>query len=248
MEPEIPIHLASERDNIFADTSGYPKPFAFNEEVVRVFDDMVSRSVPLYREATRMAVTWAHRFYRENTAIYDIGCSTGTTMAALGAALKHAGRPASMIGIDNSAAMIDKAHEKLGPWRDFHHIDLRVEDVLDVKFENASVVIINYTLQFIPMAERKRLLAAIRNAMVPGGVLFLSDKVRGADPVMHEAMTHFYENFKRENGYSRTEIERKKEALDQVLVPLSFSEQLELIADAGFEQTEPVIKWNNFLS
>lgn len=248
MEIDKPVKLVSgERDELFA-AEGYPKPFAFNREVAQVFDDMVSRSIPLYKEVTRTSAEWALRFYRPGTAIYDIGCSTGTTTAALAEAFLGAGTSAAFIGVDNSEPMIAKAQDKLAPWRSAHSIDLLATDIRQHKFQPTSVVIINYTLQFLPIAHRRSLLTSIRQALVPGGILFISDKVRGGCPEFHEAMTHIYEGFKQENGYSRTEIERKKEALEHVLVPLTFTEQMDLLADSGFTYNEPVVKWNNFLS
>lgn len=238
------LRLFGERDQLFA-ADLYPNPFEFNESVARVFDDMARRSIPLYEDVTRSVVDWSVSYYQTETYVYDVGCSTGTTLEAIARASRT---PARLVGIDKAPAMLERAEAKLKPWLGEHEIQLRCEDVLQSHFAHASVVIINYTLQFLPLAHRLELLSRIHQAMVPGGILYLSDKVRSSTDAMQRTVTHAYERFKEEQGYSRTEIERKKEALDDVLVPLAYHEQMDLVAAAGFRFVEPVMKWNNFCS
>ena len=240
--PALPEELPLEGgpDRLFAG-SDWPRPFAFNAEVAGVFDDMVRRSVPLYEGVTRGAARWALGFSRPGTAVYDLGCSTGTTLGLI-APVAHPG--IRLFGVDRSAAMIDRAREKL---RD-QPVQLICADILDVPLVRPSVVIMNYTLQFLPVAQRHGLIRRIHAALEPGGLFFLSEKVRFADPGLQEMVTALYEEFKRDQGYSRTEIERKKEALDQVLTPLTEGETRQMLEDAGFSTVESVARWNNFLS
>ena len=231
-------------DNMFA-TGEYPKRFEFNDEVARVFDDMVQRSIPLYQDVTEYVCDWALRYYQPGSWIVDIGCSTGTAIAYVGQRLTGAGR---FMGIDNAPAMIARASSKLTAFPSRHELRMVCDDLFNVPLEPASVVIINYTLQFIPIAQRRRVLAMAYEALLPGGLLFVSEKVRSTCPRFQETVTGIYEGFKEQHGYSRTEIERKKEALDNVLVPLTEEQQRGLITSVGFEFCESVIKWNNFLS
>lgn len=238
------LKLLSENDRIFAGPH-YPKPFAFNHEVALVFDDMVRRSIPLYAEVVKATADWVLHFYRPQTAIIDIGCSTGTTTHYIGQRL---GTPAAFVAIDMSAAMIAKAEEKLADFPARHQLSLLCQDIRETPLPTASVVIINYTLQFLPVADRLTLLSRIYAALTPGGIVIVSEKVRSASPHFQELTTKIYERFKEEQGYSRTEIERKKEALDQVLVPFTEQEHRDTLKQAGFGSVDSLMKLNNFLT
>lgn len=238
------LKLIGQNDNIFAGRH-YPKPFAFNHEVAQVFDDMVQRSIPLYCDVTRYAADWITHFYQTGTSIIDIGCSTGTLTHL---AAEQIAVPATFLAIDNSAAMIEKARIKLSDVPKRHHVELVCSDIMDVELPPCSAVVINYTLQFLPVADRARLLARIYQALVPRGILIISEKIRSHSPIFQEITTLLYERFKEEQGYSRTEIERKKEALENVLIPFSEDEHRFHLKQAGFEQVESLMKWNNFLT
>ncbi len=238
------LYLHSEKDDLF-DKGPWPKPFVFNEAVVRVFDDMIARSVPLYHEVVTCAAHWAKTYYQAETYLVDVGCSTGTFLALLGQFLRQ---PAKLIGLDNSEAMLEKAREKLAPLQNVHQIDLRCEHVADYAYENSSVVVMNYTLQFLPLAQRQPLMQTIYNGLQSGGLLFLSEKVKSKSPHIQETSTRHYEAFKAHNGYAHPEIARKKEALEQVLVPLTEQQQLQMLHQAGFAQIDSVIKLHNFCS
>jgi len=240
--PELVLN--SEKDQLFA-SSLYPKPFSFNREVAGVFDDMVKRSIPLYCDVTSYLGTWAVDYYRGGSNIYDIGCSTGTTLMHLSQRLS---KPVSLIGIDKSEAMIEKAQEKLTHAPRHHQYQLLCKDVMDVSLSHASMVVVNYTLQFLPVAQRLQLLKNVYHSLMPGGILFLSEKVRFDHPQFQETSTNIYESFKEDQGYSRTEIEKKKEALDNVLIPFTEGELRTSLGQAGFQHTDSVMKWNNFMS
>jgi tRNA (cmo5U34)-methyltransferase len=238
------LKLNSPSDRLFA-SGRYPKPFAFNEEVAQVFDDMVSRSVPLYCDVTRFTGDWIQHFYQPGTSIVDIGCSTGTTTHWIAQVLET---PAHFFAIDNSAAMIEKAREKLKPFPAHHTLQLCCENVMNIRLPRASAVVINYTLQFLPVSDRRTLLERIYEALVPGGIVLISEKLRSPSPIVQELTTFLYERFKMEQGYSRNEIERKKEALDQVLVPFTEDEHRQHLKAVGFEHVESLMKWNNFIT
>lgn len=241
------LTLHGEADQLFA-TGKYPVPFSFNDEVAQVFDDMVSRSVPLYKEVAIAVAEWTNKFYQPGTNIYDIGCSTGTTIDLSARYLSHFDKQASFIGVDTSESMLARARSKLAGWTQEHSIELLLSDAMKVDYCNASVIVVNYTLQFIPVTKRRKLLEKLYAGLLPGGILFLSEKLRSCCPEFHEAVTDNYERFKEAHGYSRTEIERKKEALDNVLIPLTLEEQSELLRSSGFTCFEPMIRWHNFTS
>lgn len=221
----------------------WPKPFQFNAEVVRVFDDMVSRSVPLYHEVLLCAAHWAKAYYQPGSRLIDVGCSTGTFLELVGRFLNP---PATLIGLDNATAMLEQATTKLAATRQIHQVELHCQNALDGSFDNSSVVVMTYTLQFLPVDQRQQLLQTIYSGLLPGGLLFLSEKVKSPHPRFQETMTHHYEAFKSHNGYARTEIERKKEALEHVLIPLTARQQTDMLHQVGFTQIDTLIKLHNF--
>ncbi|MBF0443111.1 MAG: carboxy-S-adenosyl-L-methionine synthase CmoA, partial [Oligoflexales bacterium] len=243
-ENTIKLRLVGEKDNIF-DTGRYPKPFIFNKEVSDVFDDMVTRSIPLYAAVNEYVVQWVVRYHRKDMRIYDIGCSTGTTMDIIA---RNLDERATFIGVDNSQAMIEKASSKLETSNRLHRFELICNDVLKVEIKDASIVILNYTLQFLPVSERLGLLRRIFRGLGKGGLFFISEKIRFERSEILETTTAIYERFKLNQGYSLTEIARKKEALENVLVPYTEAELRGVIESAGFKYCESVIKWNNFVS
>lgn len=238
------LYLSPEKDEIF-EKGPWPKPFVFNEDVVRIFDDMVSRSIPLYREVLACAAHWTRAYYQLGTQIVDVGCSTGTFLELLGRFLKQQSK---LVGIDNSQFMLEKARQKLIQVQQLHQVELICKNAEDCSFEHSSVVVINYTLQFLPLQERQKLLRSVYEGLAPGGLLFLSEKIKSAYPQFQETITLHYEAFKAHNGYARTEIKRKKEALENVLVPLTEAQQVQMLHESGFAQVDSPIKLHNFIS
>lgn len=238
------IKSNSNVDRLF-ETNVYPKPFAFNEEVARVFDDMVKRSVPFYEEVARILFSLATIYCSHGSRIYDVGCSTASNLLLLSQNLPF---PLDLVGIDNSEAMILKAREKLKDAKAEDTTTLHCRSALNCIYSEASLIICNYTLQFISVRERKRLLSILFAGLESGGMLFLSEKIRYSDPEMQEAITSIYEDYKRSRGYSQNEIERKKESLENVLVPVTLEEQTRWLKDCGFRTVEVAFKWHCFVS
>ena len=238
------LRLMGRPDDIFQ-AGGYPRPFEFNEQVANVFDDMVVRSVPLYTDVTQNTARWALSYYQDNGIIYDIGCSTGTTLDAIAQKMAGKGR---FVGIDSSRPMIEMATNKLKGFPQRHELRLVCGDALEQSYHEASVVVANYTLQFLPVKKRRGLLAKVYAGLSAGGLLIVSEKCCSACPEFQETITGFYEGFKERNGYSVSEIARKKEALENVLVPLTCGQLEQMIGEAGFAHCEPVMRWHNFVT
>lgn len=232
-----------QKDTLFIETAGTEK-FEFNESVARVFDDMLERSVPMYRECLISTAQWCVKFAREGSHIYDLGCSTGTFLTGLsGQFPTDAG--IRLIGVDNSAPMLKKARQKLAssplPWN-LIEADLQS----DFSLYNASVVVMNYTLQFIPPDKRVKVANKILKGLNPGGLLLMIEKITSDNPELDRAYTDFHHNFKETQGYSQLEIARKREALENVLTPRTVGENINLLLEAGFDTAEVFFKWNNF--
>lgn len=235
MSENLKISLFTEKDKLF-NQNIYPKPFSFNTEVAEVFDDMVLRSIPLYKDVLEVLFDWCMRCYEDPYPIVDIGCSTGTALSLL---LHNAKDHLSLVGWDLSEAMLKKAQEKLSS-HEGHSVLLEKKDICVDSLPECSVVILNYTLQFIPVQKRSVILQKIYQALRPGGILLMSEKYRMKDPFFQEMITYQYERFKHHNGYSHQEIARKKEALENVLVSFTYSELVDVLEKTGF-YVEPLL-------
>ncbi|MBC97852.1 MAG: carboxy-S-adenosyl-L-methionine synthase CmoA [Halobacteriovoraceae bacterium] len=235
------------KDKVFADRLQNIAPFEFNESVASVFDDMVQRSIPFYQEIHQLIMDLVVRQYRYKGKIVDLGCSTGTTISMLEIVLteNRSDQEAQFVGIDTSAPMLEKAKEKCAKVRNVQFIH---GDMTEYNFEQTEIVILNYTLQFLKHSERIGLLKKIYDSLLPGGIILLSEKIQSPQAPMQEIITDLYYDFKRRNGYSELEISQKREALENVLVPVTPKEQLEMLDDAGFDYSEMLFRWYNFAS
>jgi len=225
-------------------------PFEFNEKVAHVFDDMAKRSIPFYQEVQSMVATYGRVFYKPGTRIYDLGCSTGTSMLGLYHSLEEAGhQDFKLVGLDRSEAMCREAEQKFRKeGLDSQRVEIRNEDILNEKIENASVVVLNYTLQFIDPLKREDVLQHIYDGLVHNGILLVSDKMLQSSTDVSRIFIDYYYAFKRSQGYSDLEISQKREALENVLIPYTVQEEKELFYNAGFHSVDIFFSWNNFTS
>jgi tRNA (cmo5U34)-methyltransferase len=232
------------RDRLFAEKRGQIQPFSFNREVAEVFDDMLERSVPLYRESLNRQKDLVTRFYRAGTRIYDLGCSHGNLGVKLQAAFR--GREFNLVGVDTSRPMLEKYRKRLRAPEPGRHIHLVCGAMEDIRIVDASVVVINLTLQFLDPAARDDLIRRIFAGMTPGGVLLLMEKTVHPDTVLQDLELDIYRQFKRENGYSDLEISQKRDALEKVLIPDTLDTHFRRLHGAGFSRVDVWLKWFNF--
>lgn len=234
------------RDEIFNGHIEKIEDFKFNEEVAHVFDDMVSRSIPNYHEVHKIILDLLRRAYKRGK-IYDLGCSTGTTLYLAASQFRERGLTApEMEGIDNSTAMLEKARLKLKSHGLLNNVTFSQKDLTKIDFDDSGMVIMNYTLQFLPMHERLQLLSKIYDSLLPGGLFVLAEKINCDESSIDHLVTDLYYDFKRRNGYSEMEIANKREALENVLKPLRPNEQITMLKQAGFNQCEMIFRWYNF--
>ena len=232
------------RDDLFASPLSDPGLFRFDASVASVFPDMINRSVPGYATVVGMTGTLAAQHARPGSQIYDLGCSWGASL--LSVAREPACDRCELIGIDNSESMLEQASNHLAQFPEAKRMQLQYADVLDTPLHNASVVIMNYTLQFIPIEEREGLLKRIREAMMPGDVLILSEKLTLPDPRLNEYLIDLHHNFKRQQGYSDLEIAQKRQALEDVLLPETRQTHVERLQKVGFSRCDVWFQCLNF--
>jgi len=242
MDMHAPANL--HQDTVFADPRMQIGDFRFDATVAAAFDDMVSRSVPFYDEMQRMVCELASDFAEPDTRLYDIGCSTATSLALLDRTVHP---DVHFVGIDNSREMLDKARAKLDKLAPKRSVDLVCQDVNQaLQVENASVVLMLLTLQFVRPLYRERIVQQIAQGTRKNAALILIEKLVVHDSRLNRIYINHYYDYKRRMGYSDVEISNKREALENVLVPYRFEENRELLKNNGFGKVEEFFRWYNF--
>ncbi|MEJ6525951.1 MAG: carboxy-S-adenosyl-L-methionine synthase CmoA [OM182 bacterium] len=237
-------------DRVFA-TERLPTAFAFDDQVAGVFEDMINRSVPGYSTIISMIGVLAERYCGAGSTIYDLGASLGGASFAVAQQLPH--DDYRIIAIDNSEAMTSRLSAKLAALgelggKETSRIECRHEDLRDSKIEDASMVILNFTLQFIEPAARETLMRKIYDGMRPGGLLIISEKIQFPDPALNELFIDLYHRFKETQGYSKLEISQKRAALENVLIPETLAAHRERLNGAGFHSVDTWFQCFNFAS
>ena len=232
------------KDRIFSVRRRRLEDFNFGSRTAAVFDGMLDRSVPFYAEIQRMIGEIAADFAIEGTNAYDLGCSTCNTFVAID---RWVPKDVRFIGIDSSAEMLQRGRSKIAKRRLRHTCKLLRADLnKPIQIENASLVIMNLTLQFVRPLYRHRLIENIANGMNKDGCLVLIEKVLSRDSTLNRLFIDHYYAFKKRQGYSKLEISRKREALENVLIPYRVEENRELLLKSGFTQCDVFFKWYNF--
>lgn len=239
------------RDNIYSLPRDRVGAFQFDAEVADVFPDMISRSVPGYGSILSMIEQLTGRFVRSGTQVYDLGCSLG---AATRLIRNQAPHDATLHAIDNSEAMITRLRHALQADHAARGdaprcpVEVHLADLADVTIENASMIVLNFTLQFVPAQRRTELLRRCCEGMVPGGGLILSEKVCFDDPGQQTLLNELHLDFKRACGYSELEIAQKRSALENTLIPETLQTHCERLSDVGFSVVAPWFQCFNFAS
>lgn len=226
-------------DKVF--TKPIKKQFEFDEEVAAVFDDMLQRSVPFYSESQKITEFFALKQLQDGGIMYDLGCSTATLLLSIRRKLQA---DATLIGLDNSEAMLEQARRKC----EAYGADVKVEnaDILEYDYKRADVFVSNYTLQFIRPLVREELVKKISESLKKDGIFIFSEKVISHHSKLNKDLIECYYDFKKTQGYSEYEIMQKREALENVLVPYSEDENIKMALNCGFSHCEVVFRWANF--
>ena len=232
---------SSQRDRVFARPLSEVRAFEFDEAVARVFDDMIGRSVPGYDLLLRLIALYGDLFVQPGSRVYDLGCSTGLASRILA---QQARGQARVIAVDNSEAMLEQCRQRHAGLA----IDWRCADIEDIAIEDASLVVLNLTLQFVDVERRAGLIRRIHDGLRPGGALVLTEKIRHSDPLLQQRMTELYQAFKKTQGYSDLEISQKRTALEKVLVPDTAETHLQRLREAGFAEIDECFRGLLFVS
>jgi tRNA (cmo5U34)-methyltransferase len=236
--------MNGEKDELYRSREAGPGDFVFDDTVAAVFPDMIKRSVPGYPAILNMIELLAARYAQPGSNLVDLGCSLGASTVALARGAGDIG--CQVIGVDNAPAMLERAAVMTADT--CPGIAWRRADVRDADLGDTSIVVLNFTLQFLPPGDRILLLRRIRAGLRPGGILILSEKIAGDDARADELLTQMHHAFKRANGYSELEISRKRNALENVLVPETLATHRERLQQAGFARTDLWFQCFNFVS
>ncbi|MDM3872003.1 carboxy-S-adenosyl-L-methionine synthase CmoA [Porticoccus sp. W117] len=236
----------SKTDKVFASPLAEIAGFKFDQRVASVFPDMIKRSVPGYESIIAMIGTLAERYVQTDSRCYDLGCSLGAATLSM---RQHITQPGcEIIAVDNSQAMIERCQQLIDNDHSDVPVTLQLGNIQDVAIENASMAVLNFTLQFIPVADREAMLANIANGLKPGGVLVLSEKLVFDDQTHDELMIDLHHSFKKGNGYSDLEVSQKRTALENVLLPETLQTHRQRLKKAGFSSVDVWFQCFNFAS
>lgn len=240
------MHPDDQKDRIYAEPLESVGDFCFDQRVAQVFPDMIRRSVPGYATVINMIGVLAAEYVQPRSRCYDLGCSLGASSLALQRGITAPG--CRIIGVDNSADMLNQARQLLPSEGSKPPIELVCADILELKIRDASLVVLNFTLQFVPPERRLGLLQTIHRGLRPGGILVVSEKISFPDPEQELQQNRMHHAFKRANGYNDLEISQKRSALEQVLIPETLERHRQRLSEAGFRRTDLWFQCFNFIS
>ncbi|WP_028772727.1 carboxy-S-adenosyl-L-methionine synthase CmoA [Shewanella waksmanii] len=238
--------MKSAQDTIYATACEHISDFQFDDKVAGVFPDMIRRSVPGYGQIINTLGEFANKYVTPGSQVYDLGCSLGAATLSIRRSIQ--GRGATIIAVDNSEAMTQGCQNNLAAYVSDIPVDLICGDIRDIQIENASMVVLNFTMQFLAPADRDSLLRKIYLGLRPGGILVLSEKLYFEDDKIQIMLDDLHLDFKRANGYSELEISQKRSSLEHVMKPDSLPQHVNRLNAQGFEHTSVWYQCFNFAS
>jgi tRNA (cmo5U34)-methyltransferase len=235
--------MANSKDDVYSRPMPSIEAFRFDQSVADVFQDMIERSVPGYGLVLQLIGVLAEKYGQQASRAYDLGCSLGASTLQL---RRHLPGSCHVIGVDNSEAMVSRCKANLSRDNSAATYEILLEDLRETNIQNASIVILNFTLQFVPDEQRKNILTHIFEGLNSGGILLLAEKVKFEDPAEQALMTTLHHDFKKQHGYSHLEISQKRAALENVLLPNTEKQHRQRMRDAGFSVVEQCMRCLNF--
>lgn len=234
------------RDDLFASPLGNVPRFVFDQAVVDVFPDMIQRSVPGYQTIINLCGELAARFVQPNSNCYDLGCSLGASSLAIRQQINQPG--VTILAVDNSPAMLERCQSLLDNNHSNSPVKLIEGDICDIEITNASLVVMNFTLQFIPLDKRRALLEKIYAGLNPGGCLVISEKLLFEPESLNQLLSELHHQFKSAQGYSDMEISQKRDSIENVLIPETLDSHIDRLKACGFDSASPWFQCFNFAS
>jgi len=236
----------NKRDSLYSRFQAEIDRFLFDDNVADVFEDMIHRSVPGYDAIIAMIGVLAERYAKPDTRCYDLGASLGAVTLEMEKNLRE--RRCKIIAVDNSTSMVERLQKLVSSNGMIDSVEVKLEDIRDTKIIDASVVVLNFTLQFIPVEERERIIKTIYDGLLPGSIFVLSEKIVFPDDNENLFQIDMHHEFKKLHGYSDMEISQKRTALENVLIPDTQETHLKRLRAVGFRQVYVWFQCFNFIS
>lgn len=233
-------------DLIYSQPRTQVKDFSFDKQVVEVFPDMISRSIPGYSTIIETIGQLSARYVQNSTHVYDLGCSLGASTLAMRRSITA--QNCHIVGIDYSEAMVERCQLHVNAFKGSTPVSIEQGDISNYPFKPASMMVLNFTLQFIEREKRQAVLNNIAQNIVDGGILVISEKITHDDEVCRDTIIDLHHDFKRANGYSELEISQKRTALENVMKIDSLETQINRLKTAGFKHVTPWFQCFNFIS
>ena len=237
----------SKIDNLFSTQLNKIADFSFDENVASVFPDMISRSIPGYPLMIENIGRISQQYAQPNSVIYDLGCATGTGTLSMAKHIEQT--DCQIVGLDNSEAMVQQCQQYINQYHHQCPVSIECADITQYPYRsNTSIILMNFTLQFIPPEQRQAMLQTLYDALLPGGILILSEKITHPSSTGDELLVNLHHQFKSDNGYSDLEISQKRTALEKVMLTDTYATHESRLTEIGFTD---IVKWFscfNFMS
>jgi len=227
--------MKSVGDNISAEKANW----TFGGDVANSFDDHVSKSVPLYKEGHALVLGLSDFFIKNDSVVYEIGCSTGVLISKL-AASNQKRESAKFVGVDVEQGMVDFAKNR---YDQITNLEFLCDDIMNLEMEESDFIVAYYTVQFIRPSLRQKLIDKLYSKLKWGGALVLFEKVRGSDARFQDILTTLYNEYKLQQGYTPDDIVAKSLSLKGVLEPFSTQGNIDMLKRAGFLDVNTVQKY-----
>nr|WP_211324604.1 carboxy-S-adenosyl-L-methionine synthase CmoA [Orbus hercynius] len=240
----INVMMEDKKDALFSAPIERLGDWTFDDKVAEVFPDMIKRSVPGYSNIISMIGMLAKRFVKANSNIYDLGCSLGAATLTIRRNIDQ--ENCRIYAIDNSSAMVERCQKHINAYKASTPVDVICADINDLTMQNASMIVLNFTLQFLTPENRQLILNKIYQALNPNGILVLSEKFSFEDSTINELLFDMHYDFKRANGYSELEISQKRSMLENVMITDSIDTHKLRLKHAGFEHINTWFQCFNF--
>ena len=234
------------RDSLYRQPRKQVVDFVFDDAVVDVFPDMIRRSVPGYETIISLLGILGNQYAQANSTVYDLGCSLGAATLSLYQQIEA--DSIQFIGVDNAPAMVEQCQANLNKHMPDSQHQVICQDIQETEITNASVVVINFTLQFLPVETRNSLLKRIYDGLLSGGCIILSEKIQFDNEQKQSAITGWHHAFKRANHYSDMEISQKRTAIENVLIPETAETHIQRLQNSGFTTAEQWFQCFSFSS
>lgn len=218
----------------------------FNQEVTDIFDEMLEKSIPQYSVMRKACFDVACKYIKHNTDFLDLGSSRGV---AIDPFINKFGAYLRWFLIEKSPTMLEVLRLKFKGWESTGVMQIRDLSIGrdDLPPVQASVIQSILTIQFTPIEYRQKIIQEIYDRLIDGGAFIFVEKVLGSNSEINELMVDLYLSMKSEHGYSQDEIDRKRFALEGVLVPVTANWNEDLLRQAGFKKVDCFWRWMNFV-